>query len=269
MFREIKKRLLTVYDESEAHSLALIVMEDIGKVTIGKDLIENHPLTEPVKKAVERLLDGEPIQYVLGWCCFCGISIKCDRRALIPRPETEWMVQRLINEKSINNVNRILDLGTGTGCIAIALAHAFPESEVTGIDISEQALVLAHENAQNAGLTNINFMKGDMTSLNLDGSFDIIISNPPYITSTEKQEMRKNVLDWEPHDALFVPDDDKLLFHRSIIEYSRTHLAANGVLVIEINEQLADITRQLTTGSKIINDQFGKPRFMIKYGQGS
>lgn len=268
MFREIKKRLLTVYDESEAHSLALIVMEDIGGVTLDKDLIENRSLTEPVKKAVERLLDCEPIQYVLGWCCFCGISIKCDRRALIPRPETEWMVQRLI-DGNLPDVKRILDLGTGTGCIAIAMANAFPESEVIGVDISEQALALANENAQNAGLANINFIKGDMTSLNLDGYFDIIISNPPYITSTEKQEMRKNVLEWEPHNALFVSDDDKLLFHRSIIEYSRTHLAANGVLVIEINEHLADITRQLATGSKIINDQFGKPRFMIKYGQDS
>lgn len=268
MFREIKKKLLTVYDESEAHSLALIVMEEIGKVTIGKDLLANYPLGEPVKKAVERLLGGEPIQYVLGWCDFCGIRIKCDRRALIPRPETEWMVQRLI-DSNLPDANRILDLGTGTGCIAIALANAFPNAEVIGVDISEQALTLARENAGNAGLTNINFMKGDITSLNLDGSFDIIISNPPYITSAEKLEMRRNVLDWEPHDALFVPDDDQLLFHRSIIEYSRTHLSANGVLVIEINEHLADVTRQLATGSKIINDQFGKPRFMIRYGQDS
>ena len=265
MFREIKKRLLTEYNESEAHSLALIVMEDVGKVTLDKDLIENYPLTELVNKAVERLLGGEPMQYVLGWCDFCGIRIKCDRRALIPRPETEWLVQRL-TDGNLPDVNRILDLGTGTGCIAIALANAFPNASVIGVDISEQALALARENAENAGLDNIHFMEGDMTALNLDGSFDIIISNPPYITSMEKQEMRKNVLDWEPHDALFVPDDDQLLFHRSIIEYSRTHLSANGVLVIEINEHLSEEMKHLTDDGDIIKDQFGKPRFFVRHG---
>lgn len=265
MFREIKKKLLTVYDESEAHSLALIVMEEIGGVSMTKDLIDNCPVSEIVEMTIERLLNGEPIQYVTGWCDFCNIRIKCDSRALIPRPETEWMVQSLI-DSNLQNIKRILDLGTGTGCIAIALAKAFPDAEVIGIDISEQALSLARENAENAGISNAKFIKGDITSLDINGTFDIIISNPPYITLSEISGMRKNVLDWEPHNALFVPEEDELVFHRSIIEYSTTHLAEKGILAMEINEHLANETRQLTGNGEIVNDQFGKARYIIKHG---
>jgi len=266
MFREIKKRLLKIYDESEAHSLALVVMEEIGGVCLTQDIIENYPLTDAVSSAVSRLLNHEPIQYVTGWCSFCGLKIRCDRRALIPRPETEWMIDRLISE-SKGDVRRILDLGTGTGCIALALAHAFPEAHVTGVDISDDALNLASENASLNGLSNVDFVKGDITSLDIDGIFDIIISNPPYITISEKQEMRSNVLDYEPHNALFVPDGDELLFHRSIAHYAEEHLAEGGLLVMEINEHLAEATVALLNGGSIIYDQFGKPRFVIQDGQ--
>lgn len=265
MFREIKKRLLTIYDESEAHSLALVVMEEIGGVRMTQDLMEDCPFTDAVTEAVDRLLNHEPLQYVIGWCDFCGIRIKCDSRALIPRPETEWMVQRLISE-DYSNVKRILDLGTGTGCIAIALASAFPSAHVTGVDISEQALALARENVSLCGLCNIDFVLGDITSLNIGGMFDMIVSNPPYITLSEKNEMRNNVLDWEPHNALFVPDGDELLFHRSIVRYSKNHLSAGGVLVMEINEHLAETTKSLLENGSIIYDQFDKPRFVMQYG---
>jgi len=265
MFREIKKKLLTVYDESEAHSLALIVMEEIGGISMTKDLVEEYPLSESVKRAVERLLEHEPIQYVTGITPFCGMKIKCDRRALIPRPETEWMVKRLIATIK-SNVSRILDLGSGTGCIALALAKAFPKAEVTGVDISPQAVALSRENALINGITNVNFIEGDMTELSINGKFDIIISNPPYITIAEEKEMRKNVLDWEPHNALFVPDGDELLFHRSIVDYSKSHLTPQGVVIMEINEHLAEKTRALTENGIIINDQFGKPRFIEYHG---
>jgi len=265
MFREIKKTLLTVYDESEANSLALIVMEEFGGVSLSQDLVGNFPVSDLAKSAIERLLNYEPIQYVTGWTTFCGIRIKCDKRALIPRPETEWMVEQIIKDHP-TSVNRIIDLGTGTGCIAIALAKAFPNAEVNGVDISEQALALAQENAENANIKNVHFMKDDINALSINGYFDIIISNPPYITTAEKSQMRKNVLDWEPHKALFVPDEDELLFHRSISKFSDNHLAEGGILVMEINEYLADATRKLTIDGTIINDQFNKPRFIVKHG---
>jgi len=265
MFREIRKRLETVYDKSEAHSLALVVMEEIAGIGMAQDLANDYAMTEEVESAVGRLMAMEPIQYVTGWCEFCGIRLKCDRRALIPRPETEWMVGRLIGS-GLRGVKRILDLGTGTGCIAIALAKACGEAQVTAVDISEEALALARENAAMAGVVdNVKFVQGDMTALSLEGEYDIIISNPPYITLAEEGEMRRNVLEWEPRGALFVPDEDKLRFHRAIAEFAKGHLAENGVVVMEINETLAEETAGLMEGSKVVEDQYGRKRFVLYY----
>lgn len=263
MFREIRNKLLSVYDKSEADSLALIVMEEFGGVAITQDLIHDYPMTDEADRAVARLLAMEPIQYVTGWCDFCGIRIKCDRRALIPRPETEWMVRQIIDSKP-SGVKRIVDLGTGTGCIAIAMARAFGDAKVTGVDISEEALSLARENAIALGVDNVEFMQGDMMRLELDGAYDIIISNPPYITLAEEENMRRNVLEWEPRQALFVPDDDKLKFHKAIANFAATHIADKGKVIMEINEMLAEESAGLIEGSRIIEDQYGKSRFIMK-----
>lgn len=263
MFNEIKNKLLTIYDKSEAHSLALIVMEEIGKVPMAKDLTYNYPSTKEVDQVVARLLNNEPIQYIIGWSNFCGIKIKCDKRALIPRPETEWMVQQIIDNHS-SNIKKVLDLGTGTGCIAIAIAKRIPDAMVTGVDISREALELARENAIDANVENLQLTQGNITNLNIEGTFDLIISNPPYITQSEKKNMKSNVLDWEPSSALFVPDEDPLEFHRAIASYATSHLTNNGLLVMEINESLAKETLKLIKGSRIVDDQYGKPRFIMK-----
>lgn len=262
MFNEIKNKLLTIYDKSEANSLALIVMEEIGKVPMAKDLIYNYPITKEVDQVIARLLNNEPIQYIIGWSYFCGIKIKCDKRALIPRPETEWIVKQIIDNHSLD-IKKVLDLGTGTGCIAIAIAKRIPNAIVTGVDISIEALELAKENAIETNVENLQLLQGDITNLGIEGTFDLIISNPPYITLSEKKNMRSNVLDWEPSSALFVPDEDTLKFHRAIANYATTHLTNNGLLVMEINESLAEETLKLIEGSRIVNDQYGKPRFII------
>ena len=248
-----------MYDESEAHSLALIVLRDIAGVELAKDLMENYAITDVVDSAVERLRRHEPIQYIIGWTDFCGLRIKCDQRALIPRPETEWVLSAGHWPLA---VGRILDLGTGTGCIALALARRFPEAEVIGVDISDDALALARENAVLNGIDNVRFMKGDILQLDIEGKFDIIISNPPYITPGEAAEMRRNVMDYEPHGALFVPEGDALVFHRAIASFAQEHLADNGMIVMEINEHLAAETAALIPSSRIINDQFDHPRFI-------
>ena len=262
MFNEIKNKLLTIYDKSEANSLALIVMEEIGKVPMANDLIYNYPITKEVDQVIARLLNNEPIQYIIGWSYFCDIKIKCDKRALIPRPETEWIVKQIIDNHSLD-IKKVLDLGTGTGCIAIAIAKRIPNAIVTGVDISIEALELAKENAIETNVENLQLLQGDITNLGIEGTFDLIISNPPYITLSEKKNMRSNVLDWEPSSALFVPDEDTLKFHRAIANYATTHLTNNGLLVMEINESLAEETLKLIEGSRIVNDQYGKPRFII------
>ncbi|MBE6268344.1 MAG: peptide chain release factor N(5)-glutamine methyltransferase [Bacteroidales bacterium] len=187
--------------------------------------------------AIQRLKKNEPLQYILGETEFCGLRLKVNPSVLIPRPETGELV-RLIASENNNCSKRILDIGTGSGCIAIALAKELPQSTVSAWDISEEALIVAKENSIICN-TNISFAQRDIltyTPAEAD-KFDIIVSNPPYIKEEEKSQMESNVLDWEPSLALFVPDNDPLLFYRTIAEKAKTMLTTDGQLYFEINRE--------------------------------
>lgn len=198
-------------------------------------------------QAVEDLKEYRPIQHIIGYTDFCGCRINVDSSVLIPRPETEEIVEKTVNRLHSNPPKRILDLCTGSGCIAIALAKQWPGAEVTAVDISEKALGKAREN----GLRNnvkINWQQMDVLSIHKPAflnHFDLIVSNPPYIMELEKREMRRNVKDWEPSEALFVPDEDPLVFYSAIAKIAKKNLTKEGIIVLEINENLGIETCKL------------------------
>lgn len=217
--------------------------------------------------AIEDLKQYRPIQYITGHTSFCDLDILVAPGVLIPRPETEEIVSHILPPDSQRPA--ILDLCTGSGCIAIALKARYPEAQVFGIDISEQALTIARQNATHNGLL-VNFLQCDIlhdTPPLPVTHFDIIVSNPPYIRQSEKTMMRHNVLDHEPHLALFVPDDDPLRFYRAIAEYALQHLTAHGQLIFEINEHLGEATcqllHQLGFTTSLQKDFFEKDRSII------
>ena len=192
--------------------------------------------------ALEDLKRHRPIQHIIGHVDFCGCRIAVSPDVLIPRPETEEMVEWIV-ESGKWKVERILDLCTGSGCIAIALKKAFPQAEVTAVDVSSKALAMARQNAESNG-AEVHFVEGDvLDGVNgFNGSYGLIVSNPPYVMEKERAQMQPNVLDFDPALALFVPDDDPLRFYHAIASIAQQHLATEGVLVVEINESLAEET---------------------------
>lgn len=219
-----------------------------------------------LKAALDSLKKGEPLQYVIGSTPFCGLTFKVDSRVLIPRPETaelvEWIARDAYNDGSL------LDIGTGSGCIAISLAHMLAGWKVQGWDISDGALEVARQNNSLNG-TDVEFSKVDILNTpDQDYGFDVIVSNPPYIMDSEKVQMENTVLDYEPHSALFVPDNDPLLFYRAIAEFGRRALNLNGRLYFEINPLKAEAMADLLSEKgyhdiELRKDIFGKQR-MIK-----
>ena len=199
----------------------------------------------PVLEALESLKKHEPIQYVLKTTEFYGLEFQVNNSVLIPRPETEELVSWIIESglDKIKDPLRVLDIGTGSGCIAISIAKHFKNAEVFGVDISEDAIQVAKQNAEKNGVT-VNFIQADI--LNVDPilvfdfslPFDIVISNPPYVREQEKLQMNANVLDHEPHQALFVEDQDPLKFYKVISEFAKINLVEGGMLFFEINEFL-------------------------------
>jgi release factor glutamine methyltransferase len=193
---------------------------------------------------VKDLKKQKPIQYILGNTYFCGMELKVDERVLIPRQETEELVDIIVKSqgpgiKSQDKDLRILDIGTGSGCIALALKKLLPHAEVHALDVSNEALALAEENAK-ANNLEITFVHGNVLepeTLQLPGTYDIIVSNPPYVLNSEKASMQPNVLQYEPHLALFVNDNDPLLFYRVILDLAKRKLNAGGSLYFEINEE--------------------------------
>lgn len=223
--------------------------------------------------AVKDLLKNKPIQYIIGETGFCNLKFKVNENVLIPRPETAEMVYRIYNEQlTINNYPfSILDIGTGSGCIAISLAKAIPDSKVYALDVSGEALKVAKENAIYNDV-NINFIHDDILNLknNIETKFDIIVSNPPYVRELEKADMHDNVLEWEPHKALFVSDNDPLIFYRNILEFAKSHLKENGEIWFEINEflgkEMTDLCHELGFSDvNIYKDFRGKERILRIY----
>lgn len=227
---------------------------------------------EKFQESLNRLKNYEPIQYIIGETEFYGLPFKVNNSILIPRPETEELVDWVINsQQTINNkpIN-ILDIGTGSGCIAVSLAKNSPNFNVFALDVSKEALVVAKDNAK-LNNVNVEFIQGDIFNSNLEFNnlkFDIIVSNPPYIRALEKNQMQHNVLNFEPHLALFVEDEDSLLFYRKITQLANKILRSQGHIFFEINEYLGDEMTKLLKdeGFKEIElkaDIFSKDR-MIK-----
>lgn len=216
--------------------------------------------------ASKRLVKGEPLQYILGTAWFRGLELEVNPSVLIPRPETEELVQLILDKKTVTSP-RILDIGTGSGCIALALKHEIPQAQVHAIDISEAALTVATKNASSNGL-NVIFSQKDILNEGFEQErFDIIVSNPPYIPEKDKDEMREQVLNHEPHLALFVPDEDALLFYNRIIEISLKHLEPNGKVFCEIHERMekvltGELQKNNITNFEFTQDMQGKTRML-------
>ncbi len=279
LVRDIKKyyreQLCSIYDYEEANSLVSILLEyyfkiDRVKMALETDLRLSESEMLTFHFAVKDLLKNKPIQYIIGETEFCDLKFKVNENVLIPRPETAEMVYKIVNsqQSTVNSHCSIIDIGTGSGCIAISLAKAFPESQVYALDISEEALNVARENAINNNV-NVNFIHDNILNLKniIETKFDIIVSNPPYVRELEKAEMHNNVLEWEPHKALFVSDNDPLIFYRGILEFAKSHLKENGEIWFEINEflskEMTDLCHELGFSDvNIYKDFRGKERIL-------
>lgn len=267
----LREQLSKSYEPQETNALARIIFCDmLGQSNVDYYLCKDMDLSgneeEKVKSILQRLEKYEPIQYIEGKKYFSGREFFVRQGVLIPRPETEELVELAAQACKPNA--KILDIGTGSGCIAISLAKKLPEAEVHAWDISEAALEVAKQNNEQLSAS-VHFEQHDILTYQATGeeAFDLIISNPPYITESEKAEMETNVLAWEPSIALFVPDNDPLLFYRRIGELALRMLTPNGKLFFEINRAYGDATKQLlcNQGYKNIHiqkDLSGNDRFV-------
>lgn len=235
----IKDRLGCCYQIEETTALTRIISTEILDIPQSTFFLKDDVTLTPRQEmllysTIERLKKHEPIQYIQGFCDFCGLTFKVTPDTLIPRPETSELVEWITEEQKEKEV-KILDIGTGSGCIAISLSCKLPGCNIAAWDISSGALAVAEENNRSNG-TEVTFSQVDILVYQpLGEMFDIIVSNPPYIKENEKKSMEANVLDWEPHTALFVPDNDPLLFYRAIAEKALAMLTSGGALYFEIN----------------------------------
>lgn len=268
--------LIELYSEDEIKSIFQIAALEYLEIPKSNFLLAlNEPLSsaheEILSKTLKLLLSGKPIQQIIGKAPFYGLMFNVTEDTLIPRPETEELVDLIIKEqKSQNHTIQIIDIGTGSGCIAISLKKNLPNSSVTAVDISTQALAIANQNAINNSTT-IEFRCIDILEWEFvfhEEQFDVIVSNPPYITQEEAGAMHQNVLSFEPHTALFVENDAPLLFYDYIASFALKHLKKNGTLYFEINQYLSIETKELLikkglTKVEVMRDLNQVPR-MIK-----
>lgn len=240
------EKLLPLYDVLEAESFFYMILEDFHQMkridlALNPTFVFSEEEVAKWNSVLEKLEKEIPIQYILGNAHFYGLEFEVNENTLIPRPETEELVEWIIkNNSKIEGFKdlKILDIGTGSGCIAISLAKNLPDAKVFAIDVSEKALETAKRNALKND-ANVTFLfKNILETEDLEQQFDIIVSNPPYVRNLEKEEIKKNVLDYEPHLALFVEDNDALIFYRKISELAQKNLTENGQLYFEINQYL-------------------------------
>lgn len=273
IFNEIKNALQGLYPDSEATALAkLLLVEVLSFSTLelygGKDKVISEKERVLLKDIIERLQQNEPIQYILGTEKFCDLLFKVDGNVLIPRPETQELVEWIITDyRNLTNC-RVLDIGTGSGCIAISLAKYLQFPSVEAWDVSLGALKVAEENARNNQVEVCFLNRNVLTFVPEYADLDILVSNPPYITEEEKTEMEANVIDWEPELALFVQNDDPLLFYRKIAELGMVMLKPGGALYFEINRAYGNGTVDMLkekgyTDVELRKDMFGNDR-MVK-----
>jgi len=269
----IKSELKDFYPDNEINSFVYLIFEKIAGIARTRLLIsDQEELSEKQYKKIHGILmqlkSYKPIQYILGETEFYELPFKVGEGVLIPRPETEELVDWIIKENK-NNCKEILDIGTGSGCIAIALAENLKSSKVYACDVSDTALSLAKQNSRKND-AEISFFHLDILSpnLDLDKKFDVVVSNPPYVTEGEKKLMEQNVLAFEPELALFVPDDNPLVFYKAIVNFSKSYLNHGGEIYLEINEafgrQMVDLLNRSGFDPVILKkDMSGKDR-MIK-----
>ena len=273
--KHITNSLQKIYSQRESQNIAAILMEHITALSATQRLIAStkdltNTQIQTLNQSIEELLQHKPIQQIVGYTWFAGNKFYVDENVLIPRPETDELVEHIVKQH-LNQPISILDIGTGSGCIAVSLKHKLPSATVTAIDISDKALVIATKNASSIGV-DVNFLQLDFleeNNWNQLPQFDVIVSNPPYIKEVEQAQMHNNVLLHEPHLALFVPNDNALIFYEKIALFAKTHLKPNGSIWLEINEALGKETAAVFIdngfSAEIILDMQGKER-MIKVG---
>lgn len=272
--KHIQKMLSEAFpDEQERNVLTSMILQRITglsktEIAIQPDFRVNESDIVWLKNALEDLNDHCPVQYVVGYEEFFGLKFNVNKHVLIPRPETEELVKWVLDDHASSNVPlSVIDFGTGSGCIAVSLKRNRPDWSVAGIDKSLEALKMAQSNALQNGVE-VDFVENDLLDFKpMSRKFDLVVSNPPYIRNSEKRLMQKNVLEFEPEMALFVEDDDPLIFYRAIAEISKTLLKENGCIYFEINEAFGIETVQMLKeyGYKDVElreDLFGKPRML-------
>jgi release factor glutamine methyltransferase len=268
-YQEIKQEISSIYEE-EASTIAYFLLEEIYGIKkvdliLNKDLDLDADLDKKLNGFIKRLLKHEPLQYILGYTEFYGLKISVTPDVLIPRPETEELVHLIINDWKDKNPQKIFDICTGSGCIPVSLKANFPKSEVFGLDISEEALNVAKLNAKKNKVS-VSYYKSDILKEELpQRDLDVIVSNPPYVKDSEKELMKQNVLNFEPHLALFVSDADPLIFYKEIIKKAKGALKIDGKIYFEINEALAEEIKSILIKEnfhsiKIHKDLQGKDR---------
>ena len=288
-YDDIWRRLAGVYDQREARAVARMLVEEKFSLSFADIIcggVEALPDADKqwIEAAVKRLEQGEPIQYVLGWAWFGGLKFNVRSGVLIPRPETEWLVDNICAHPAPSNDRplRILDIGTGSGCIALSIKQRLPETYVEAWDISTEALSIAADNARSLSLDVVwrqqdalNITPNVLSTTPNDNSvvpdsplWDVIVSNPPYICERERTDMARNVLEHEPSTALFVPDTDPLMFYRAITRYAVDSLNEGGRLLFECNTLYAGDTARMMadegmTATQVYDDCFGKARFAV------
>lgn len=274
--RWIEQSLKGIYPENEIRCFSRILLEKIGKIPPHRQLIDKDRQLSGSERAeirtiVERLKNAEPIQYILGETDFYGLTFHVAPGVLIPRPETEELTEHILSRYQKGDPpEKILDIGTGSGCIAVTLAKYLPDTEVTAVDISPDALAIARRNAEKHNVR-VHFIQTDILCSEapekIHETYSLIVSNPPYVKRSEKKDMESNVLEYEPHTALFVPDDDPLLFYRAIARFGIRRLKKNGFLYLEINAQYGKETMELLQDEsyrniRLIRDLSGKDRII-------
>jgi len=269
----VKQELKDIYEENESRTIALMLLEEYAHLsavvsTSSPDTTINQSELLKINFAVKELKNHKPVQYIFGWTMFCGLRLKVNEHVLIPRPETEELTRLIIDDLSSEKHLRIADLCCGSGCMALALAFSLPSSRVTGFDISENALATARENAQNLKI-DVRFLNADILKEGFsEEQFDIIVGNPPYIMEREKKTMKPNILLYEPKEALFVPDNDALMFYRAIEKFACLNLADKGRIYLELNENLSKETAEVFSSkrkykTKEMKDLFNRDRFLF------
>lgn len=274
----IASRLSPVYSSDELNALIWWILEELTSknrailLTSGQisDISDLQPRLDNV---ISRLLKHEPVQYIFGHTEWCGLDLIVTPAVLIPRPETAGIVSYMQHNVAGLSQMKILDVGTGSGCLAIALKRLYPHAHVTALDISQEALDIALRNAKLNNL-DVNFIHSDILNIEphcewANMKYDVIVSNPPYIAESESETMENNVLDYEPSHALFVPDNDPLLFYRETARFASSRLNPGGVVMFEINRRFGSQTVQLMkselseTEVLLLQDDYGNDRFVV------